>query len=91
MKNDPNDKDYPINPSYCEVCENAIVAPRGNAERIFKDVYLYSRVENNRVYSTLSEAKVDGSSYEIASDSAIYTDIAGFAPIPTDKIGRLKV
>jgi hypothetical protein len=85
---DPDDKDYPINPSYCEVVRNAIVEPRGNAERIFPDVRRYSTVESNPVYKTCEEAGVDATSYRMKIDSVIFRDIQDFSPIPFDKIGR---
>lgn len=85
---DPDDKDYPINPSYCEITGNAIVAPRGEAERIFADVRKYSTVKDNPIYSSFAEAGVDDKTYEISKDSRIFSDIKGFPLIPFEKIGR---
>ena len=85
---DPNDPDYGINPSYCKVKYNAVVAPRGDLYRVFDGAYKYSEIDSNFVYDSLSLAKVDGKSYKIGEGSVIFTDIPDFPKIDVGKIGR---
>ena len=86
----PDDPDYGINPSYCSVQYNAVVAPRGAMYRVFDGAYKYSEIKNNFEYDSFEASGVDKKTYKINKDSRIFTDICGFEDIPVEKIGRIK-
>lgn len=90
LDTDPNDADYGINPSYCTVRYNAVVAPTGALYRVDEDVYRYSTVSENLVYESMEQAGIDIQSYHILADSKICAEIPDFEKIPIEKIGRHK-
>ena len=86
---DANDPDYGINPSYCVISKNAVVAPRGETYRVFDGAYRYSVIDENYEYATLSEAGIKDD-YTLSAESKIFSDIPDFPKIPMDLIGRYK-
>ncbi|MBO6052263.1 MAG: right-handed parallel beta-helix repeat-containing protein, partial [Clostridia bacterium] len=81
---DPDDPDFPINPTGSLVENNIIIHPDGKLGWIADSVFRYGRVEGNRIFRTAEEAGFDPVSFTFTSLPA------GFPEIPTEKIGRKK-
>lgn len=88
FETDPDDKDFPINPSYSTVKNNVVIVSRGGLYQIADSVYTYSEVSDNVLYDTYEEAGWDPASETLREDSRVYRDVPGFAAIPVDEIGR---
>ena len=81
---DPDDPDFPINPTDAEVTENIIIHPEGKLGRIADSVYRYGKVENNRIFRTPEEAGFD-------PETLRFTRLPeDFPEIPVERIGRRK-
>lgn len=78
---DPDDPDFPINPTNSVVENNVIVHRDGRLGRIAESVYRYSRVGENPVYRTAEEADLDTETWRFRHPRA------GFPEIPVEKIG----
>ena len=81
---DPDDPDFPINPTGSVVTDNVIIHPEGKLGRVADSVYRYGTVERNRVFRTPEEAGFD-------PDTLAFTrPPEDFPEIPLEKIGRNK-
>ena len=81
---DPDDPDFPINPTGSVVTDNVIIHPEGKLGRVADSVYRYGTVERNRVFRTPEEAGFD-------PDTLTFTrPPEDFPEIPLEKIGRNK-
>ena len=81
---DPDDPDFPINPTGAEVTDNIIIHPEGKLGSLADSVYRYGRVENNRIFRTPEEAGFDPVSLRFTRPPE------NFPEIPIEKIGRNK-
>ena len=79
---DPDDPDFPINPTGSEVTDNIIVHPDGKLGWIADSVYRYGTVENNRIFRSVKEAGLDPVTLRFVSPPE------DFPEIPVEKIGR---
>ena len=78
---DPDDPDFPINPTDSVIEGNVIVHRDGYLGGIADSVYRYSRVADNAVYRTCEEAGLDPETWRFRSPRP------GFPEIPVEKIG----
>ena len=78
---DPDDRDFPINPTDSVIEGNVIVHRDGYLGGIADSVYRYSRVTDNAVYRTCEEAGLDPETWRFRSPRP------GFPEIPVEKIG----
>ena len=85
---DPDDRDFPINPSYSTVKDNVVIAPRGAMYEIADSVYRYSEVCGNTLYDTYEAAGWDAQRLCLREDSPVLHDHPAIAEIPFDEIGR---
>ncbi len=79
---DPDDPDFPINPTGAVVEGNIVINEAGTLGVIADSVPVYGRVENNHVFRTNEEAGFDPVTLELENPPE------GFPPIPVGKIGR---
>ena len=87
FETDPDDKDFPINPSYSTVKNNVVIVARG-LYQIADSVFTYSDVSDNVLYETYDDAAWDSECENLRADSCVYRDVPGFAAIPVAEIGR---
>lgn len=82
LDSDPDDPDFPINPAGSEIVNNVIISESGKIGIIADSVYRYSKVEGNRIFTTLDEAGLnpDTLQFDVQPD--------GFPVIPVNEIGR---
>ena len=89
---DPDDPDFPVNPSYSTVCNNIIIDSRakdtGYCIGISDSVFQYSTVQDNPVFSSPEEALWNPDTMSFAKESPVFHKISGFSNIPVDQIGR---
>ena len=74
---DPDDPDFPCNPSGCRVCNNVMNNPNGELGLVVDSFRRYSTVEGNVVAAEASADWLLGDPH-----------VVGFAPIPVAEIGR---
>ncbi|MBO6053410.1 MAG: right-handed parallel beta-helix repeat-containing protein [Clostridia bacterium] len=79
---DPDDPDFPINPTGSVVENNIVINEAGSLGWIADSVPVYGRVENNRVFRTAEEAGFDPETLTFRVRPE------GFPEIPVEKIGR---
>ena len=80
----PEDPDFPINPTGSVVADNIVIHPEGRLGGIAESVRTYGTVENNRVFRTPQEAGFDIETLRFA----VLPE--GFPEIPVDEIGLKK-
>ena len=72
---DPENKDFVLNPSYCEVRHNLLISSQGTIGDIAKEAYRYSDVSENACFklSALKKIFVDpeGGDYTLRDDAPI--------------------
>lgn len=84
---DPDNPDFPVNPSYGEVCGNVVVDKDERLGEFFTSVPRYSTIENNAVFRDTDSAGLD-ENLELKPDSPVWEQLKDFKRIPLEKIGR---
>ena len=74
---DPDDPDFPCNPSGCRVCNNVLNNPKGGIGLVMESFRRYSTIEGNVVAAEASADWLLGDPH-----------LVGFSPIPVAEIGR---
>ena len=84
-----DEPDFPVNPSYSEVCDNIIIHTEKLLGAIYESVYEYSCVENNLIYSSESEAGFDTEKMRFTEDSPVFEALPEFVNLPIEQMGRI--
>ena len=90
FETDPDDIDFPINPSYSQMRDNVVIAPKQDMYLIADSVYTYSEIADNTLYESYEAAGWDPATGWFASDSAVLAEHPAIAAIPNAEIGRKK-
>lgn len=87
-----DDPRFPPNPANSDVSGNVILKlDRGDCVRCADSVCRYSRIANNPVYTSGTEAgfiDAENGDYSLRPDAKLFSVLPDFEPIPLEKIGR---
>ncbi len=83
-----NDPDFPINPAYSIVEDNVIIHSGGKTGEIADSVFNYSKIGNNLVYCSETEAGYDIKCSKFLPQSPVFRELPSFTNLPVEQMGR---